>query len=219
MNVFNLPSQTIVNKVIPKNAFDAYTTSRQKKKLAEFVERIRWSNKLSPETLNLSGKDISEIEIFEIELRKKEEIADLLAVFDKAIPYPIIFFIFYRDQAYISASTKHLHPVQEDISIVDWTFKSDWLKIPDIKMSFDLKKNLDHVYQDFCNQLSSGLSRSKSMNELVAFEQEFFQLHNKIDKVKASLKRTVQFNRKVELNQELKQLEADLAKLKKAGRP
>lgn len=217
MNFFKLPPQTIANKVIPKNAFDAYTTSHQKKKLAEFVERIRWSNKLSAETINLSGKEISEIEIFEIQLRKREEITDLLAVFDKAIPYPIIFIIYYGDQAYISTSIKHPHPVQEDISIVDWTFKIDWMQIQDITLSFDLKKNLDHIYQDFCNQLSSGIFRAKSIHELVAFEQQHLQLLKKIEKVKSTIKRTVQFNLKVELNQELKKLEGDLAKLKKSS--
>ena len=36
MSYFNLPASTIVNRFIPKNAFDDYTNTKQKKK---FVER------------------------------------------------------------------------------------------------------------------------------------------------------------------------------------
>jgi len=215
--VFDLPPQTIVNKVIPKNAFDRYTTAKQKKKLAELVERIRWTNKLSPETINLSGKDITEIQVFEIELRKQEEIEDLLNVFDKAIPYPIVFFIFYGNNAYLRASKKHIHPTQEDISVIDWTFKTEWIKPEGMSFSFDLKKNLDYVLQHFCNHLSSGFSNAKSLDQLVAFEREFWQLRNAIEKLKTSLKYSTQFKKKVELNQQLKRLESQLSELKKAN--
>lgn len=216
MMVFDLPSQTIVNKVIPKNAFDKYTTAKQKKKLAELVERIRWTNKLSSETLNLSGKDITEIQVFEIELRKREEIEDLLNVFDKAIPYPIVFLTYYGESAYLRTSKKHLHPTQEDISVIDWTFKVEWMKRDRMSFLFDLKKSLDYVFQNFCSQLSSGFANANSLDQLVAFEQEFSQLRNAIEKLKMSIKRTTQFNKKVELNQQLKKLESQLAKLKKA---
>ena len=72
MNFFNLPHQTIVAKNVPKNAFDIYTNSQQKKLFVDVVEKIKWTNKLSKETINLEGKEINEIQIFQIELRKKE---------------------------------------------------------------------------------------------------------------------------------------------------
>lgn len=214
MTAFDLPSQTVVNKVIPKNAFDKYTTSRQKKKLSELVERIRWTNKLSPETINLSGKDVREIQIFEVQLRKWEDVDDLLDAFDKAIPYPIVFLAFYGDKAFVSTSQKHIHLTNENISVIDWRFKTGKLKKSDTGIAFDLKKSLDYVFHSICSQLSSGLSTSSgSLNELVAFERELSVLHQKIEKLKASIKRTTQFNKKVELNQELKRLESKLSRL------
>ena len=50
MSFFNLPKQTQVNKSIPKNAFDSYINSKQKKLFVDIIERIRWTNKLSVET-------------------------------------------------------------------------------------------------------------------------------------------------------------------------
>jgi Domain of unknown function (DUF4391) len=60
------------------------------KQMVDLIERIKWSNKLSRETINLEGKEIQEIQIFEIELRKQDDITGLLQVVDKAISYPII---------------------------------------------------------------------------------------------------------------------------------
>jgi len=211
---FELPDQTIVNKVIPKNAFDTYTTAKQKKKLAEYVERIRWMNKLSSDTLNLSGKEITEIQVFEVELRKQEDIEDILNVFDKAIPYPILFVVFYKQKMYLRTSKKHMHPTQDNISVIDWVFKSEWQNRAEVNCSFDLKKNLDYVFQNICNQLSSGYSKADSIEELVMFEHKFEHLKKSIFNLKATINNTNQFNKKVELNQTLKSLERELIELK-----
>ena len=47
MEYFNLPDATRVNRVVPKNAFDKYTNSKQKKRFKDVVQRISWTNKLS----------------------------------------------------------------------------------------------------------------------------------------------------------------------------
>ena len=38
--MFNLPKSTVVKKVIPKNAFDTYTNTKQKKAFADKIVRI-----------------------------------------------------------------------------------------------------------------------------------------------------------------------------------
>jgi hypothetical protein len=93
MEIFKLPASTTVQKVIPKNAFDAYTRSKQKKLFTDLVSRITWTHKLSAETTNLRAYDINEIQIFRIELKVKNDIKPVLEVIDKAIPYHIIFVI------------------------------------------------------------------------------------------------------------------------------
>ena len=92
--VFNLPNSTIVNRVIPKNSFEDYTTSKQKRSFTELVEKIRWLNKLSRETINLSGKEITEIQIFEVTLKKKDDITGVLNVIDRSIPYQLFLLSF-----------------------------------------------------------------------------------------------------------------------------
>src|SRR5690554_2099177 len=110
MDLFNLPHTAKVNKVIPKNAFDSYTTTKQKRLFTDLVSRITWTHKLSTDTVNLLAKEIKEIQVFRIELKVKEEIQAVLSIIDKAIPYNIVFVIEHENLIYISTSTKHLHP-------------------------------------------------------------------------------------------------------------
>jgi len=214
MSFFNLPKQTQVNKSIPKNAFDNYTNNKQKKLFVDIIERIRWTNKLSVETINLEGKEISEIQIFQVTLRKKENIEKLLEIIDKSIPYHIIFVLNFEDQVKISVAQKHLHPTNENNAVIDWTFKSEWLNKDLIKYQLNLKGTLDSVIKDFCIQLSGKKDDvDLSLNELVEKEAQIEKLEKEIIKLKGQIKRSKQFNRKVELNALLRQSEMELKKI------
>ena len=213
MSFFNLPKQTQVNKSIPKNAFDSYINSKQKKLFVDIIERIRWTNKLSVETINLEGKEISEIQIFEVALRQKDNIEKLLEIIDKSIPYHIIFVLNFEDQVKISVAQKHLHPTNENNAVIDWTFKSEWLNKDLIKYQLNLKGTLDSVIKDFCIQLSGKKEDvDLSLNELVEKESQIEKLEKEINKLKSQIKRTKQFNQKVELNALLRQREMELNK-------
>ena len=107
MTYFELPKSTIVNRFIPKNAFDDFTNSSQKKKFTDTIDKITWLNKLSKDTINLDGNDVKEIQIFEIKLKTKEKIQPLLNVIDKAIPYHIVFIVTFGEETYLSTSKKH----------------------------------------------------------------------------------------------------------------
>ena len=124
--MFQLPPTTLVNRVIPKNAFDNYTSSKQKRLFTEKLAKIKWENKLSAQTINLGGKDVKEIQIFSVALKEKEQFGDILQIIDRSIPYPIIFVVTCEDLRMISLSKKHAHPTNENIAVIDWTFTSDW---------------------------------------------------------------------------------------------
>ncbi|MBL7869734.1 MAG: DUF4391 domain-containing protein [Flavobacterium lindanitolerans] len=205
--MFNLPKSTLVQKVVPKNAFDAYTNSRQKKAFTEKIQRITWLNKISFETVNLREAEIKEIQIFKIELKEKTEIKDILNIIEKAIPYHIIFSVDFDQEFYISTSVKHLHPNDEDSAVIDYTFKSGWLNIADNPYKIELKNNLDWVFQNFCEQLKTVTTNESNIQALVQAQKQHDSLHREIEKLKSEIARCKQFNIKVELNMKLKELE------------
>jgi hypothetical protein len=214
MDLFILPHTTKVNRVIPKNAFENYTNSKQKKLFKEVIARITWTHKLSSATINLEAKDIKEIQLFKVDLKLKQDIQQVLDVIDKSIPYTIVFVIEHESMIYLSTSSKHPHPVNENKSVIDWTFKTDWFQPKDNKYSLQLKKSIDAVYYDFCIQLSdvSGTSQTTFQN-LILFNKKADALKKEIAKLKSLVKGSQQFNNKVELNMELKKLLDELKAL------
>ncbi|MBB2150556.1 DUF4391 domain-containing protein [Pedobacter gandavensis] len=204
--MFKLPETTKLNKIIPKNAFDSYTNSRQKKEFADNVSRITWSNKLSVDTTNLQSKEILEIQIFSIELKEKVQIKSILNIIDKAIPYPIIFIIRNVNSVYLSTSPKHNNPKNEDLAVIDYTYSTDWLTENENEFQIELKNDIDWVYKTFCEQFNKSYAKVKNLTELVSTQKELGRLNKEIEKVKLAIAKSKQFNKKVELNMRLKEL-------------
>ena len=197
--MFDLPKHTQVNRVVPKNSFDNYTNTKQKKLFVEVLERIRWTNKLSKETINLAGNDIKEIQVFVLELHKKDKVDQILEIIDKSIPYHIIFVLIFEDELMISASKKHTHPANDNLSVIDWTFNSGWFF--DYPYVLNLKKSLDETFSDFCLQLSG--KKKMTIDELIEYEAKLKSLNTEKAKLEIAIKKAKQFNKKVELNMKL----------------
>lgn len=211
MEVFKLPHTTTVNRVIPKNAFDSYANTKQKKLFTDLILRITWVRKISQDTVNLEGKEIKEIQIFRIELKKNEDVKPVLDIIDKAIPYPIIFIVEHGGNVYLSTSTKHPNPVNENNAIVDWTFKTDWFNPSEKQYDLQLKKSLDNVYKEFCIELSDRKDSSfRALDDLVDYQRKVDELKKKILRLQASIRSNKQFKEKVALNMELKEAERQL---------
>ncbi len=205
--MFELPETTVVNRVIPKNSFEKYATASQRKQFTEYVQKIIWLNKLSEETTNLQGNEIKEIQVFLIELKQKQKIDGILSVIDKAIPYPIIFSIRYDSIYYCSVSQKHAHPLNEDNAIIDWTFRTDWLDISNKHLSIILKKNLEAVFENICFQISKPKTEISGLNQLADYDKRLKNLKKEKERLINAINSNKQFNKKVELNLELKAIE------------
>ena len=214
MELFKLPETAKVNRNIPKNAFDNFTTSKQRKLFSELVSRITWTHKISPETVNLASKNIREIQVIKVELKVKKDAKILLDIIDKAIPYNIIFVVEHGSMVYLSTSIKHLHPINIDNAVLDWTFSTKWFFPVESRHTINLKKDIDAVYQDFCNQLAGNSNTStKPLELLVTNQRKVDVLQKEIARLKVAINGSRQFNKKVELNQELNEFEKELGLL------
>lgn len=214
MDFFDLPHRTKVDKMIPKSAFDSYITSKQKKLFIDLIQRITWSHKLSLETVNLAGREIDEIQIFTIKLKQKAQPLQILEIITKSIPYHIIFWVEFENFAYISTSSKHTHPTNDNISVLDWTFETNWFEINSCQIKITLKDSLDTVFKDICNQITGNTYKSDvSIEEMILHQHEMSSLSAQIKKIKSQIKKSKQFNQKIDLNIKLKELEKKLDEL------
>lgn len=215
MDLFNLPYSSEVQRFVAKSLFDTVTNTRQKAMFTNDVAKITWSNTLSTETTNLPHKEIQEIQIFNIELKEHKEIKNILEIIDKTIPYHIIFIISFENEVYLSATAKHPSPLNENKSVIDWTYTSPWFKETQNKYSLNLKKDIDAVFFDFCKQLSQESNIDiKNISDLTAYNAKISSLTNEIEQLKKKIISCPQFNKKVELNLNLKQLEEELKIIK-----
>lgn len=211
MDFFNLPVRTKVGRVVPKNAFDEYTNTKQKKLFTDCIQRISWTHKLSADTVNLDAKDIQEIQVFKVELKQKSEILKILEIINKSIPYHIVFWVEHGQEAYISTASKHPHPTNDDVAVIDWTFTSDWFNKDDNSFAFNLKGSLDAVFKDLCVQLTGKPELGKqSLGSILKNQQEVDRLQKEISKLKSAISRSKQFNEKVDLNLKLKTAQKEL---------
>lgn len=199
MSILTLPSSTVVDRVIPKNSFDAYMTGPQKRLLGTQIERIRWTHKLSLDTLNLPGITLKEIQFFEVALRDPEKVPSLLDVIDRAIPYPIVFTLRFGDKISRRVAIKHPNPANEDNAVIDWVITGPWHK--DTKaFPIALEKSLDQVFLELCNRIADYPRDHSSCPDLVAYARKRLELEKKILKLNQEMAKAIQFNRKVKLN-------------------
>jgi hypothetical protein len=208
MEIFTLPAGSRVDRVVPKNAFDEYTNSRQKDLFKQTIEKIRWSHKLAPETTNLQPGVLQELQLFTIELRQKFRIEDVLEIIDRAIPYTILFVVHDKESYFLSTSVKHPHPQDSKRSVIDWTFSCAWHSLDELPYALNLKATIDNVYFDICRQLSLLPEVCYSdLSHLVEYNKEMAGLQKEIATLKSAVIREKQFNKRVELNIEINRVE------------
>lgn len=209
--ISQLPKSSEVGRIVPKNAFDSYANTKQRKLFSEKIERIRWTHKLALDTINLQGREVGEIQIFEIELRDREEIEEILTIIDRAVPYPILFVLKHKNMENWRISKKHLHPTNENNAVIDWTFSSSWFDSSDVRFELNLKGSLDEVFRNLCLQITgkTSISREKDISSIVEEEKKAKELLVKIEKLKFRIANEKQFNRRVELNLELQKIQLD----------
>ncbi|MBN2836085.1 MAG: DUF4391 domain-containing protein, partial [Candidatus Delongbacteria bacterium] len=103
------------------------------------------------------------------------------------------------------------HPTNENQSVIDWTFRSPWFSVDNIPLKLKLKGSLDDVFNDLCFQISG--KKKKSITELIQYEEELKRLKDEVIKLESAIKRSKQFNEKVELNLKLQEVSKKLSHL------
>lgn len=210
MRLFDLPKSTEFGRVIPKNAFDEYTNTNQKKLISDNVLRITWTHKLSPETTNLKAKEVKEVQLFLFELKAKSDLKNILKIIDKAIPYHVIFNLQFENEVKIITSAKHDHQTKSNESVIDCIFESNWMSVSESKVKINLKESLDTLFINFCSQLTGRINQSNNYVEFVSMEVEIKSVESKISNIESQIKKEKQFNKKVNLNLTLEELRKEL---------
>lgn len=215
---FEYPIKTKFNKLIPKNKIyeKASINTALKDKIVKQIEKIVWLHKLSATTLNLNATDkITEIQVFDIELREDNLDEDVLKAIDKAIPFPIVFQLKKNDKVQIKSAYKRASESDTSKWIVDKYFSSPWIDNSHLKEILPTVLNLEKLYEVIIKELMPNItSAKKSLKEEIETHKELEKLEKLYEQLKAKRAKEKQFNKKVELNTELKVLKNQISALK-----
>jgi hypothetical protein len=206
-----LPDNARVNKFIAKTKF--YQKASISPKLqTEFIRKIQkiiWKYKLAEDTIGIPKTDsVTEIQIFEIELKEQSIPKNVLKVIDKAIPYQILYQFVYKENMAYGITLKDL---SEKESAANYYF-SVWNE----KLNFDFSGNdLERVYQKLIKAFVREEAKIRdSFDAIIEADNKIKALEKEIETLSGKIKKEKQFNRKVELNKSLLKKQKQLKELK-----
>ena len=218
--MFIYPAKAEYNRTIPK--VKIYTKAKPSKSVkTKFVSQINeiiWKYKLSPETTNLAARDgFTEIQVFEITLREPELDNTVMMAIDKAIPYPILYRLLY--EGLVKSVALYKRPVADSSGkwVTETYFETDWTKdiIPSI--SLPLALDMKSLYEQMLFAYIDLPRRAgESLDVLVGRAETIRKCRRDLQALKTKMKSEKQFNRKVELNAQLRELKARLMEFTKA---
>ncbi|OHC71252.1 MAG: methyl-accepting chemotaxis protein [Rhodocyclales bacterium RIFCSPLOWO2_02_FULL_63_24] len=215
--MFAYPKQAEFNGAVPKTKI--YAHARPSKRVKELfvaqVGEILWKYKLSRETIKLPPRNgINEIQVFEIALRTPQLDPAVLQAIDKAVPFPLVFQLTYDGQVRFAASWKR--PSEADASkwVIEASFQTEPQPLdterPPLPVALDLAGLYEQIVRrhiPLSPRPGEGIAdHVDRYNALVAKRKAQQQLE-------ARLAQEKQFNRKVELNAQLRELATELASL------
>lgn len=215
--MFSYPKQAEFNRPVSKTKI--YAHARPSKRVKEFfvaqVGEILWKYKLSPETVNLPPRNgINEIQVFEIALRTPQLDAAVLQAIDKAIPFPLLFQLTYEGQIRFAASYKRPSAADASKWVIEASFQTEPQPLDAERPSLPVALDLAGLYEQIVRHHIPLSPRSgEGIADQVARYNALTAKQRALRQLEARLAQEKQFNRKVELNAQLRELNTELALL------
>lgn len=203
-----LPKEAFVNKFIAKAKFYEKGNMNAKihKEFVDKVQRITWMYKLAESTIGISKTvSVTEIQIFEIELKELSIPKNILKIIDKSIPYQILYRFIYSNNVAYGITLK------ENTNVNNYYF-CDW----NADIVFDFTGiDLEKVYQKLVKAFIRGEAHSKgSFSDIIDVDNKIKALKAEIGTLECKISKDKQFNRKVEINKVLLEKKAMLNEIR-----
>lgn len=213
------PKQAAFGRVLPKNKIYEHSgaTTRVKDFFVKQVEQIVWAFKLAPETIHLPARPgVPEIQVFSLQLKTPELHRDVLRCIDGAIPFPIVFELAFEGRTQVIAAYKRLNESDVNRWVISDYFATDWLPVGSQRTTMPVTLHLGGLYEQLLHRLIPLPVRSQeTLADMVARVEQVQAKQRELDKTTARLAKEKQFNRKVQINAELRKLKIELDELKK----
>lgn len=219
--LFAYPKQAEFGRTLPKNKIYEHSgaNTRLKDLFVEQVGQVVWRYKLAPETINLAAKPgVPEIQVFAIQLKTPELHHDVLRCIDGAVQFPIFFELTQGQGAEARTRVVAAYKRPSEADAASWVcsdyFESGWMPATSERAKLPLALDLGGLYEQMLKRLVPiAARRDETLRDLVARTEEIIAKEREIAKYEARIGKEKQFNRKVEINAELRRLKDDQKKM------
>lgn len=214
---FEYPRAASFGRVLPKNKIyeHAKAGAKLKQLFVDQVDQIVWQYKLAPETINLDAtKSIPEIQIFRITLRGAELDEDVLRSIDRAIAFPVIFELTHADRRKVTAAYKRSSETDSTKWVVSEYFATEWESDDEPRQPLPSALNLSVLYESILSALIPAISGNEEpITKRVERMEAIRAKQREAERIKARLAREKQFNKRVAINAELRNVTKELKRL------
>ena len=211
------PKQAAFGRVLPKNKIYEHSGAAPsvREMFVRQVEQIVWQYKLAPETINLASKPgVPELQIFAIQLKTPALNHEVLRCIDGAVQFPIIFELTFEEKTQVVAAFKRPSESDSNRWVVSDYFSNQWMPTDGERVAMPLALDLGVLYEQLLQRLIPlTLRQNEALAELVTRFERLRVKENEVQKITAKLAKEKQFNRKVEINAQLRAIRQELENL------
>jgi hypothetical protein len=212
--LFDYPKNAAFGRVLPKNKIYEHgkPSAALKQLFVRQVEQIIWQYKLAPETINLKASNaVPEIQVFSITLKADELKPEVLRCIDLAIPFPIVYELRFEGKVRPIAAYKRPSEADAGKWVISEYFHGDWAPGATARKPLPLVFDLETLYGQLLMPLLPYPARTgEDLQKRVERMERIRLKQRELERCEARLRLEKQFNRKVTINAELRDLKQEL---------
>lgn len=237
-----LPDACHLGKRVFKKLFseNASLTAADKRAFADDIENVTWHYTLKPSTVPISAyeddeREYHEVAVIQVNLKTDKRTKRIAEVIHRSIPYPVVLVLSLPPSFAVSLAHERFSRAEKDAIVADGLLTTQWI---DLSKAAPIQREfLDSLALKGLPQTHFYAFYSALMDRLIALEiarlSGFYRIESAIDRrahrraqladchalesqiadQRVKAKREKQVNRQVDLNLDIKRLEARLAEL------
>jgi hypothetical protein len=233
----DLPPSARVDRRVPKTLLLEHgaSTAADKRQINEGIEQLVWMAALKPSTIGVAEyrdelREVLEIDVLQLTLQIDAKMGRLIELVHRAIPYHVLLVAEQGSNASLSLAQKRSSQAEAgktvlegDVVTVEWDAEQDAERWPAFRNALALGQQpnttLEALYQGWIDTLLA-LQAARVTGAFAVITnpeqaglrrkalQEWARLDREISRLRATAAKEKQMARRVDLNLELKRLEA-----------
>lgn len=232
---FNIPASCEVNSTIFKKLFYEKATMNKVDKdiFQNDIDKIICIYSFREDTINVRPykdevRQYEEIAVIKIILLKDTKIKRITEIIQMNIPYPLILIFQYEDKILFNVAHKRINKADENKNTVEEFIYTDWINLVSLSDREDQFidsmnlggfsfSNFYRFYSDVVDKINIfnaskyqsdfEILNIKGSAEVKAIADEIEKSDAQISEIRNKLKHEVHFNKKIEMNIEIKKIE------------